>query len=191
MAFAAVALSIVSLQKVSANQFAVDGPGLTLQFLLPVSDLEEVQGKAAGIGILWLLSALLYLAVALPFLLDATPWTAPTAFLAGVAAYLLAAPVAAITSALLPRAADLSKLWSRSKPHPIAGLAVAALSLALFAAPAIVSMGRLGAGAGPVEFLIALGSVALAAAGALPLLRVAAEVLARRREEILLAAKDR
>ena len=190
-AFAGVLFSLISLPRVSANQFALDRSGLTLQYLAPLSDREIVKGKAAGIGILWLGSVLLYLVLALPLVPLGSPWTVPAAVLAGLAAYLVFAPVAAILAALLPKPADLSKLGAGGKPHPLAVFAATLLAVAFFAAPAMLAMGDFQSGPTVNGFFLALLCAGLAAGLSIPLTRMAAEVLASRREAILLATRDR
>jgi hypothetical protein len=188
----AVLIATTSLAAVVANQFAVEGGALVLQFLQPVSDEDLVFGKAFGSGVLLLgatCAALLPLALLLP--------SAPlplllSALAAALAAHALLAPFSAVLSALLPRTADLGRLHRGGQPHagatllhlaatPVAfapAVIIVALTLRVFAMPWLAPLLVLAWGACCV--LLCRGMVPLAA-----------RVLAARRENLAMVAMGR
>jgi hypothetical protein len=127
------AVCLLSILPFAMNQFAIDKAGLTLQFLTPLSDLDMLIGKAVGNGLIAGLPGLA--CVALAFLVfgggSAALWMGLPFGL--VSTYLLAAPAAAVFSAIFPRAVDLNSIGSGSNAHGLAGL----LGIATFAAAAL------------------------------------------------------
>src|SRR5262249_36393194 len=51
--WAGAGMSLLSLQKMILNQFAIDRAGFTMQVLSPVSARDLVKGKAAGMGLFY------------------------------------------------------------------------------------------------------------------------------------------
>ena len=115
------ALYLLSILPFSMNQFAIDGAGLTLELLSPLRDGDILTGKMAGIGLIVFGPACLCVALAFA-LFPAGPlalWISiPIGFLA---TYLLVAPMAALLSALFPRAVDLNSIGRGSNAHGIGG----------------------------------------------------------------------
>lgn len=130
-------LSLLSLLQIAVNQFAIDRAGLTLAFLSPLTDREYLDGKAAGNALIAFSSALVCIVGA--FLLrpggSLAMWLSIPAALIGT--YLLVSPVAALLSALFPRAVDLNSIGRRSNAHGLAGL-LGTLSFVASGAPPLV-----------------------------------------------------
>jgi hypothetical protein len=143
-----VAFSILATLPFALNQFAIDGAGLTLELLSPVSDGDLLRGKAVANGILAGTPALLCVAAA--FWLfphgDLALWISVP--LGAVSMCLLLAPAAAALSAIFPRVVDLNSIGSGSNAHGVASLLgvgiviLAALPPAAFAALTILMLDR-------------------------------------------------
>jgi hypothetical protein len=125
------AVALLSILPIAMNQFAVDRSGLTMVLLSPLRERDYIAGKAAGNVMVTVLPVALTMAVSLALFPGGHPaiWLA---LLMGMAAvWLVVAPVAAILSALFPRAVDLTSIGSRSNAHGAAGmLGMAAFGLA-------------------------------------------------------------
>jgi hypothetical protein len=183
-------LSILVFQAVLLNQFGADGAGLSLLVLSPLGDRALVAGKVLGgaaltaIGLVPALVAAALLQPAIPLLL----W--PATVLAAAAGYLLFAPAALWLSLLFPKAADLSQLGSKGKPHAAAALlGILSLGVSLLFVQTVAVLGRLVAGVPGMLVAEALLTVA-AAAVALPLLASVAAALPGRRDAVLLAVRE-
>lgn len=114
--------SVMATLPFAMNQFALDGAGLTLEFLSPLSDKQLLDGKAVAVGAMAGAPALACLFVAF-LLFPRGPLALWISIPAGVAAIcLLVAPVAAAVSATFPRAVDLNSISRGSNPHGVAGL---------------------------------------------------------------------
>jgi hypothetical protein len=114
--------SVMTTLPFAMNQFALDGAGLTLELLSPLSDKQLLDGKAVAIGTMAGAPACLYMALAF-LLFPAGPLTLWLSVPVGVAAMcLLVSPVAAAVSATFPRAVDLNSIGHGSNPHGLAGL---------------------------------------------------------------------
>ncbi len=188
----AMVFAVVSMHRVLLNQFAIDGAGLTLQLISPVSDVDLVAGKFAGGALMFAISLGLYLSAALLLGGPVDPFLLATLLLGGIAAFVLFAPTAAILAAMFPKPGDLSRIGSASNPHPVAavlGLAVTAMSFAPVSA--IVSMVALGNLREPLACSIAAAWLASTAVAAVPITRLAAAVVGRRRENLALVALGR
>lgn len=184
-------LTLLSLHSLQLNQFAVDGPGLTLQALAPLSPRDVVVGKAVAWTALSLVVSLAAVATAA---LSVPPGPAAAWLAVGLGALAviaLQAPAAAAIAAVMARPADPNTLGPAGNAHP----------LAILMAMPVVS-----AGAGPVGLAATIGllagrpwtGTALAAAWAalcvvvgLALMGPATRLFARRREAALLAAEGR
>lgn len=133
---ASLMIALFAINPFTLNQFSSDRAGLTLQLLLPVSVRDLVRGKAIGGGALFLLATLIC-AVASALASGGGPpaaW-AMTA-VGGLATYVAVTPVAALLSALLPVAADMSKAGSGGNPHVAAGL-IGMIAIGIAALPVI------------------------------------------------------
>jgi hypothetical protein len=178
-------VSLLASLPLAMNQFAVDGAGLTLSLLSPISDMEILLGKAVGNGVIALAPALVCVTVAyVAFPSGSVPfWIAiPLGLLA---TYVLAAPAAAAASAVFPKAADMNTIRSGSNAHGAAGL----LGMVTYAAAAVVPI-SLVLGAAHLLRMPALAPVLVAVwcAAAFVISRLlfvpVARLLARRRENL-------
>jgi hypothetical protein len=131
------AICLLSILPFSMNQFAIDGAGLTLELLSPLSDSDILTGKMAGIGLIVVVPATLCLLIAFALF----PGGAIALWLSiplGLAAtYLLVAPAAALISAVFPRAVDLNSYGRGSNAHGAAGF----LGLLTFVAAGLPTIG--------------------------------------------------
>jgi hypothetical protein len=176
----------------ACNQFALQGPGLILELLLPLRERRLAAGKTIAIGGLaaaGLLLALLPPAVLAP---AASPAIWPAMWLAGLAAYAGASPVAVALSALFVKPVELSRIGRAGQPNPIASL-LYLLAVAVAAAPAaalIVVADRWLASpwaAPPLVAAYAAAAIALARA----LLPLAERLVVARRENLALVVAGR
>ena len=83
----AIFLALVGQQAVVLNQFAVDGAGLSLEFLGPLSDRDLLRGKAAGGAILTACSLVPALLAAAVLGGGSSPWLWPAALLVCLGSY--------------------------------------------------------------------------------------------------------
>jgi hypothetical protein len=130
-AFAAF-IGLLGILPLAMNQFAIDGAGLTLEMLAPISDGDLLAGKAVANAAIGGVPALLCIAAAAALFPggDIALWL--SLLLGVLAVYLLTAPVAALVSILFPRVVDLNSIGRGSNAHGIAGL----IGLATFAVSA-------------------------------------------------------
>ena len=181
---------LYTLLAFSANSLAADRAGLTLQFLLPLRELDLVRGKTAGCAVLLACAVANCLVCSLLVApRGSTPHEWIAVLLATAATYLWISPIAAAFSAVLPVASDLNKTGSGGNPHGLAFLLGTLLVLFLSAPPGMILY------LGSERPTLALGLIALwtllAAAISLPLLGLAARTVAARRENIALVAQGR
>jgi hypothetical protein len=185
-------MCLLSLHPFTMNQFGSDRAGLTLQFLSPLSDEELVFGKAAGGGIVLVLALLPCLVTALAVARSGSPFAWVAVLLIGLSTYVLVTPLAALISAVFPVAADLSKTGTGGNPHPLAMLA-GMLTVPFLAGPPGLVLAVVGQRLD--RPLIALLIVALwslvAVLVARPLLRLSAQAVGARRENLALVAQGR
>jgi hypothetical protein len=182
-------VSLLSILPLAMNQFAVDRAGLTLEMLVPLETTALLRGKAIGNALIASIPAGICLAgaaILFPFG-DPMMWLCVPLTL--LSAYLLVAPVAAILSAVFPRAVDLNSIGRNSNAHGAAGLlgmlgflaaAAPGLAIALVASrafdrPALAPLG-----------LVIWTGVCLAIS--LGLFRAAEAVFERRRENLAMTS---
>lgn len=115
-------VSLASILPLAVNQFAVDKGGFTRQMLSPLTIGELLAGKAVGNAMIAAIPAVCCLILPAIVFPSGTPGMWVALFLAVVAAYCLAAPVAAALSAIFPRNVDLSSIGNASNAHQAAGL---------------------------------------------------------------------
>lgn len=193
-AFAAAGMmfSLLSLQKIMMNLFAIDGAGLTLQLLAPISDRELIVGKTAAIGLLYSASLVFYLGVAFLVFPGASPglWLAATLF--GVSTYVLYAPFALMLSALFPKAADLSRIGKSGSPNQLAAFVGFLIVMPVIAPPLSLAGVLLWLTDSPAWVLGALGLwTILTVVVSIFLLRLCEAILESRRENLGLTAQGR
>jgi hypothetical protein len=187
-----LAITLLSLGPLSLNQFAVDGAGLTLEALAPISDRELLVGKAVG-GALVLAGPVLFVLATGIVISPSTPIALWLALLLGAGAtYAVIAPINAVLSAIFPRKVNLASIGRDSNPHQAANV-LAFVLLIVAAAPAAAA-----AAAGLWLFrshALAALFAALWAAAAIALSSVAfrfiERLLAARRENLLFVAQGR
>ncbi|MEO7274588.1 MAG: hypothetical protein ABIX28_04090 [Vicinamibacterales bacterium] len=123
-----VLASILTALPLVTNQFAIDGAGLTLELLSPLSDDDLLTGKAVGNALLSAVPALLIMSAALLLYPggDLALWICIPLGMAAV--WLLVAPAAAVLSALFPKVVDLNSIGNRSNAHGVANLAGMAIT---------------------------------------------------------------
>jgi hypothetical protein len=110
-------VSVLAIIPLAMNQFAIDGPGLTLEFLTPLDDRDLLYGKALANAATAGLPALLCMAGGAILLPGGTLAVWLTVPLALCATLLLLAPAAAALSALFPRTVDLNSIGRKSNAH--------------------------------------------------------------------------
>jgi hypothetical protein len=189
--FLGVLLTLVSLQPILLNQFAVDGPGLTLQLVLPVSNRELVRGKLLGCALLASISLSLCAGGALLFQPGGSPWSWLAMLQVCVAAFSVLAPLASATSAFLPKRSDLNRLGNAGDPHGFAGLIGLVLTALALAPPLALYGVGVFAMKSPVAASMLVGAWCIVALGAAwPLSRLAEWAVAQRRENLFLVAGE-
>lgn len=191
-AAAGAVFALLSLERILLNQFAVDGAGFTLQLLAPLSERELVLGKMAGAGLLGALSYGIFLALLVPMVGGIGPLPLLACVLGLLSAYLPFAPIAAILAAVLPRTADLTRIGSASNPHGVANLLGFVAGNALCAPPAsLYFFGAVLRGSPALGCALVAAWAAIASLLTLPLVGLAADTLAARRENVALVAQGR
>jgi hypothetical protein len=184
--------TLLSLQPVLVNQFAVDETGLTLTFLAPLSSRQIVLGKLVGGGILTAISTALCFLAGLVLVPAGHPLLWLATGVTAIASYLVFAPFCLLLSAVLPKTADLSRLGKDGNPQPVASF-VATFGVPLVLAPPVLAVAVAvwvmeSPLVGLVASLVWLGFAALVGR---EFLRAASAALSRRREAILLVATGR
>jgi hypothetical protein len=127
-------ICLISLLPIAMNQFAVDKAGLTLVLLSPLRDGELLAGKAAGNALVVAPPALACIGASLLVFGGGSPSLWLALVLGLVSVYLLVAPVAAICSAILPRAVDMNSIGRGSNAHGLSGF-IGLLTFAAAGAP--------------------------------------------------------
>ena len=188
--FSAV-IAVMSLGPLLFNQFAVDGAGLTLTFLAPVSDREVLRGKATG-GFLIAAGPMLIGFVAGALTGAHAVWLWIALALGVVAVFLVYAPVAALLAMILPRAVDLSAIGKASNAHQGAALLGLVGFAAATAPPSLLAMAadRMWRDDRAVAIALAIWLI-VAALLSMALFRIAERVLRDRRENLVMVAQGR
>jgi hypothetical protein len=178
-------VALLSVLPVAMNQFAVDGAGLTLQLLSPLTTRELLMGKAIGNGLISVPPALVCVALAWAMFRGGSAALWISLPLALIAIAIIVSPLAAIFSAVFPRLVDLNSIGQRSNAHGLSGL----LGLLAFVAAGIpclaltlVATRLIGNPALAPVFLLAWGAVAV---GLARLLFIPAEKIFEKRRENL------
>ena len=129
-------VSLMSVLPFALNQFAVDGPGLTMEFLSPISDADLLAGKAVANGAIASVPAAFCFVTSYVMFPGGSPATWLCIPPGIVSTYLLSAPVAGAVSALLPRTVNLNSIGRGSNAHGAAGL-VGLLTFVVSGLPAL------------------------------------------------------
>lgn len=190
--FVGILLTQLSLQPLLANMFALDGAGLTLITLAPLSDRQIVHGKQTACALLSILSWLLCWVGALLVEPASHPIGWLTIWLVGLSSLGIMLPLSAAISAMLPKTADLSRVGKAGNPHPTAGLVSFLITLFSLAVPAGLCALLYGLTRNWLWTLLGVGVWTAITAVAYPLLsRLPMSLLRARRENLLLVAGGR
>jgi hypothetical protein len=186
-----VAIALMSIGPLVFNQFAVDGAGLTLQFLAPLSTRALLYGKAIGGALIAAVPCALSIAAGV-ITGGYSPVIWSIIVLGACASYLVTAPIAAVLSLLFPRAVDLSSIGQGSNAHQAAGL-LGFLSFAASCAPpvalAIAGVRLLHSTAAAVALLA--GWLGVAAVLSWIGFRIAERLVEERRENLAMVSQGR
>ncbi len=180
----ASAVSLLSIVPIALNQFAVDGAGLTLTLLSPLSSRQLLAGKAVGSGLVSITTALVCMVAAAVVFPGGSVGAWLSLVLSLVATYTLASPGAALFSALFPRVVDMNSVGRGSNAHGLASLlGLAAFALAALPCVALVAAARILGMPTAAPFLLLVWCAASFAA-ARGLFVPAARVFESRRENL-------
>ena len=180
-------ISLLTVLPLAMNQFAIDGPGLTLEFLSPLDDSTLLRGKALGNAFIGAIPMLICIAVAAVLFPDGS-LSAWLSIPIGISAsYVLLAPVAAALSAVFPRTVDLNSIGRGSNAHGAATLLGLLASMASGAASLGINLAIVRSIATPP---LALTLMLMWLAGCIVVARLlfvpVRALLARRRENLVL-----
>ena len=180
-------ISLLTVLPLAMNQFAIDGPGLTLEFLSPLDDSNLLRGKALGNAFIGAIPMLVCIAVA-AVLFPGGSLSAWLSIPIGISAsYVLLAPVAAALSAVFPRTVDLNSIGRGSNAHGAATLLGLLASMASGAASLGINLAIVRSIATPP---LALTLMLMWLAGCIVVARLlfvpVRALLARRRENLVL-----
>jgi len=181
--------SLLSLQPILANVFAIDANGLTLQMLGPLSTRALLRGKMVGGALLTAIATGLCFLAGLALDPSGSPVMWLAAILIAVSLYLTFGPLGLMLSAVFPKAADLSRLGKDGNPQPIAAfigffavpLLIMPPALLMAVTLLVVQSVALTAAAAAVWFGLSVAICALS-------LRALEGLFERRRENLLLVA---
>lgn len=187
----AIGLSILSVQNLLVNLFAVDGPGFTLSALSPISGRDHVVGKWVAIGALTAGLVVLTTGMVIALAPEAVRFW-PALLLGGLGVYCVLAPVGGWLSLLLPKAVDLGRLGKAAQPNQLAVLIGMATSVVVLALPLsggflVYALTRSALAVTVAEALWLLAALVLARL----LLGPLARTLGERREAVFLALHER
>jgi hypothetical protein len=183
-------VSLMATLPLVMNQFAIDRAGLTMTMLAPIATMTLLRGKALGNAIIALIPGTLCFIAAALLLPGGDPALWVCIPLTAIAAYLTAAPIAAILSAIFPRAVDMNSIGRGSNAHGVAGL-LGMLTFVAAAAPGAVLALVVARGLQrPLLAPLALVIWILVSFGInLVLFRLAADIFDRRRENLGLTSQ--
>jgi hypothetical protein len=192
MALAGFLFSMLSLQPVLFNQFAVDQAGLTLQFLAPVSPGQLARGKILAAATLTAVATGLCIVISLFVAPGGHPllWLSLAPLM--LSSFALSGPVATLTSVLLPKTADLTRMGRPGNPHSLAGfVGVAVVGLTTLPGAGLAAAGALILDSPAAALLLTTVWLLLTVPVSIWLERLAARALVRRWETLLLVANGR
>jgi hypothetical protein len=183
-------VSLLGILPLAMNQFAIDRAGLTMTMLAPVGTMTLLRGKAVGNAVIALIPGTVCFIAAALLLPGGDPALWVCIPLTALAAYVTAAPIAAILSAIFPRAVDLNSIGRGSNAHGAAGL-LGMLAFVAAAAPGtLLAMLVAFALQRPLLAPLALVAWILVSVGiSVILFRLAADIFDRRRENLGLTSQ--
>ena len=183
-------VSLMAILPLAMNQFAIDRAGLTMTLLAPVATTTLLRGKAVGNAIIVLIPGTVCFIAAALLLPGGDPALWVCIPLTAIAAYVTAAPIAAILSAIFPRAVDLNSIGRGSNAHGAAGL-LGMVTFVAASAPGAVLVLVIGRGLqrpllAPLALIL---WIFVSFAISLVLFRLAADIFDRRRENLGLTSQ--
>jgi hypothetical protein len=116
------AISLMATLPLAMNQFAIDGAGLTLELLSPLSDEQLLDGKAIASGVIGGVPALVCLLLSLLLFPGGSVAHWISVPIAMSAVYCLLSPIAAAASVVFPRVVEMNSVGRGSNAHGLAGL---------------------------------------------------------------------
>lgn len=185
-------VAVSGFSTLTCNQLAIFGRGLTGLAVRPIPEVDMVRGTALAFATL-LAASMVPAATFLTWRLDGiAPGLALALWLAAIATHLLVSPVAAVMSAIFPKAVDLTSATRGGQAHGLAQI----VHLLAFVPAGAASGGVLLAAHSWVRLPAAVPIVAalwllLAGLVAHLVLPAAARVVRTRRENLLLVAIGR
>ncbi len=185
LAVFAAFVALASILPIGMNQFAVDGAGLTMTLLAPLSTRQILAGKAVGAALISIPPALVCVLLAAATFRSGEPAMWAALILSLPATYILTSPAGAIFSAIFPRVVDMNSIGRGSNAHGLSGFlgmlgfAAAALPCVLLTVLATRLLGR--PWLAPVLILLWCG---VAFTVARLVFRVAERIFDRRRENL-------
>jgi hypothetical protein len=181
----AAAVAMLSVLPIAMNQFAVDRAGLTMVLLSPLRERDYLAGKAAGNVLVTALPVIACVLVSLMLFPGGDPGAWLALLLGMAATWMLVAPIAAVLSAIFPRAVDLTSVGRGSNAHAAAGmLGMAAIGLsALPAVLAVLAASRWLGGAAVAPLLVGAWTIVALGLNRL-LMALAVRIFLRRRENL-------
>lgn len=136
----ACSAALLSILPIAMNQFAVDRAGVTLVLLSPLTTRDYLTGKAVGNGLIAAIPVVVCVIIA-AIALPAAPLALWLTLLLGLlAVYLVVSPVAAVLSAVFPRAVDMNSIGRGSNAHAAAGFIGMLAFFAAAAGPALLTL---------------------------------------------------
>ena len=178
-------VSVMATLPFAMNQFAIDGAGLTMELLSPLSDADLLNGKAVANGVLAAAPALLCVLAAFMLFPGGPPALWISLPIAVACVCLLVAPAAAALSATFPRVVDLNSVGRGSNAHGVAGLAgVATVLLSALPPGALILVANAWLNRPQLTPLFLLAWLAVVFVVNRLLLRPLCALLARRRENL-------
>jgi hypothetical protein len=181
----AAAVAMLSVLPIAMNQFAVDRAGLTMVLLSPLRERDYLAGKAAGNVLVTALPVIACVLVSLMLFPGGDPGAWLALLLGMAATWMLVAPIAAVLSAIFPRAVDLTSVGRGSNAHAAAGmLGMAAIGLsALPAVLAVLAASRWLGEAAVAPLLVGAWTIVALGLNRL-LMALAVRIFLRRRENL-------
>ena len=178
-------ISLISILPIAMNQFGIDNAGVTKALLSPLTDRDYLAGKAVGNALIAgppALACVLAAFITFPGG-SAASWLAIPIALTSI--FLFVAPIAAILSAIFPRAVDLNSIGRGSNAHGLAGL-LGLLAFLAAGAPCllIVMTASRWLHRPALAPVLLLGWCAVAVGANLLLFGLARTIFARRRENL-------
>jgi hypothetical protein len=182
--------SLLALLPLAMNQFAIDRAGLILTMLAPIETMTLLRGKAIGNAAIAAIPGVVCFTAAVMLFPGGDPALWLCIPLTMIGAYIVAAPIAAILSAVFPRPVDLNSIGRGSNAHGAAGLLGMLTFVAATAPGALLTILTRSVLHRPaLAPLVVAGWIAIAAVLSLLLFKVAGGVYERRRENLALTSR--